>query len=225
MRLEKDLTLPGLVHDLNNVFQALVDAADLLSEDPHWAKVSSAILRSVERGQHISASLAAGEGMSAPFETILADARTFVEDWMMGGRKRGKRSAVRFVCAVEPGIELRHGWAWERVLINLFLNSLRAMPKGGTIRVHARRVGSEIEIKVRDNGTGIAPALLGKLFDPQVSGTGSSGLGLHIVRTIVEQDGGAVRVANANPGAEFVIALPASAAILRRARAARIAGD
>jgi signal transduction histidine kinase len=224
MKLEKDLTLPGLVHDLNNVFQALVDAADLLAEDPRWAKVSSAILRSVERGHHISASLAAGEGMSAPFETILADARTFVEDWMAGGRKRGKRNAIRFVCAVEPGIELRHGWAWERVLINLFLNSLRAMPKGGTIQVSARRAGQEVEIRVRDDGIGISPALLNRLFEPEVSGTGSSGLGLHIVRTIVRQDGGTVRAANTNPGAEFVISLPASA-ILHCARTARIAGD
>ena len=46
MSLATDLTVPCLVHDLNNVFQTLVEAADLLSEDPRWAPVSAAMLRS-----------------------------------------------------------------------------------------------------------------------------------------------------------------------------------
>src|SRR5258708_6630458 len=130
-----------------------------------------------------------------------------------------KKSPLRFSCDVESGIELRRAWAWERVLINLFLNARRAMPKGGCIHVSARRTGGKIEIVIRDEGSGIAPELLDTLFEPHVSGSGSSGLGLHIVATIVRQDGGSVRAANVagGKGAEFRITLPASASVFLRA--------
>jgi adenylate kinase len=76
---------------------------------------------------------------------------------------------IAFACEVEPGIELGGHWAWERVLINLFLNAMRAMPAGGTINVRARRLDGQIEIVVRDEGSGIAPEVLDHLFLPHVS--------------------------------------------------------
>ena len=206
MKTREDLTLSGLVHDLNNVFQTLVDAADLLSADPRYAKLSSAILRSVERGKNIAAGIQAGNRPDTPFEQILANAIAFVEDSVAAGRG----PQISFACEVEPGIELGGHWAWERVLINLFLNAMRAMPAGGTIYIRARRLGRETEILVRDEGSGIAPEVLDRLFLPHVS-TGSGGLGLHIVETIVTQHGGRVRAANRadTHGAEFTITLPA----------------
>ena len=205
MKTREDLTLSGLVHDLNNVFQTLVDAADLLAGDPRYAKLSAAILRSVERGKNIAAGIQSGNGAGTPFEQILANAIAFVEDSVAAGRG----PEISFACDVEPGIELGGHWAWERVLINLFLNAMNAMPAGGTIQVLARRTGDQVEIVVRDEGSGIAPGLLEHLFLPHVS-TGSSGLGLHIVETIVKQDGGYVRAANRSDarGAEFTITLP-----------------
>jgi signal transduction histidine kinase len=208
MKTREDLTLSGLVHDLNNVFQTLVDAADLLAGDPRYAKLSAAILRSVERGKNIAAGIQAGSGAGTPFEQILANAIAFVEDSVAatGGPEIG------FACEVQPGIQLGGHWAWERVLINLFLNAMHAMPAGGTIQVRARQTGGQIEIVVRDEGSGIAPEMLDHLFLPHVS-TGSSGLGLHIVETIVQQDGGCVRAANRSDtqGAEFTITLPSRA--------------
>jgi signal transduction histidine kinase len=208
MKTREDLTLSGLVHDLNNVFQTLVDAADLLAGDPRYAKLSAAILRSVERGKNIAAGIQAGTGEDTPFEQILANAIAFVEDSLEAGRG----PEISFACDVEPGIELGGHWAWERVLINLFLNAMRAMPSGGTIQVSARSTAGHIQIVVRDEGSGIAPGLLERLFQPHVS-TGSSGLGLHIVETIVKEDGGYVRAANRTDarGAEFTITLPVRA--------------
>jgi signal transduction histidine kinase len=205
MKTREDLTLSGLVHDLNNVFQTLVDAADLLSGDPRYVKLSAAILRSVERGKNIASGIQTGGSADTPFEQILANAIAFVEDSVAAGRG----PEIQFACEVEPGIELGGHWAWERVLINLFLNAMRAMPAGGTIQVCARRVTGQIKIVVRDDGSGIAPEVLDHLFLPHVS-TGSGGLGLHIVETIVKQDGGYVRAANRTDaqGAEFTITLP-----------------
>ena len=209
MKTREDLTLSGLVHDLNNVFQTLVDAADLLAGDPRYGKLSAAILRSVERGKNIAAGIQAGTGESTPFEQILANAIAFVED----SKAAGRGPDIRFACDVETGIQLGGHWAWERVLINLFLNAMKAMPGGGTIQVCACTKKGHIEIVVRDEGSGIAPGMLEHLFLPHVttgSSSGSSGLGLHIVETIVKHDGGCVRAANRSDvrGAEFTITLP-----------------
>jgi signal transduction histidine kinase len=201
-----DLTLSCLIHDLNNVFQTLFEAADLLSTDPHWSGLSAAIVRSIERGKGIAGSLQATENSGgAAFETILNNAIAFVEDSLIGGR--GPK--ILFDCDIEPGLELRRKSAWERVLFNLFSNAVRAMPEGGVIHVQARRRMQQIEILVRDDGSGIPLEILDRVFEPSVSTKSSGGLGLHIVETIVKQADGEVRVAN-HPagGAEFTITVP-----------------
>lgn len=207
MENSTDLTLPCLIHDLNNVFQTLVEAADLLSTDQRWAPLSAAILRSVERGRGITTSLQAGDPSAASFESIANNAISFVEDSLIGGRG----PQIRFAVDIEPGIELRRTWAWERVLINLFSNAVRAMPNGGSIHVRARRHQDDIEIVVRDDGPGIVPEILDDIFKPHVSTKGSGGLGLHIVATIVKQEDGEVRASNcvSGRGAEFTIIIPA----------------
>jgi signal transduction histidine kinase len=207
-----DLALPGLIHDLNNVFQTLMDAADTLSGDPRWVHLSAAIFRSVERGREITQSMQAIDQPSAPFETVLENARTLVEDSMLS-RSDPK---IRFDCRIEPDLVLRHAWAWERVLINLFCNAVQAMPQGGTIFVDARRKHNDIQIVVADEGCGIAPELLAVIFDPRVSTKTLGGLGLHVVRSIVKQEAGEVRAANRDGrGAEFTITLPAEPIVTR----------
>jgi signal transduction histidine kinase len=213
-----DLRLPGLVHDLNNVFQTLMDAAELLSLDADRAYLSAAILRSVERGRNLVASIESAEGENASFDSILKGAISFVEDSLLGGGPQ-----IRFKRSIESGIQLRRNWAWERVLINLFSNAVRAMPEGGTIHVSARRAGVQLEIVVSDEGRGIAPEILSGVFRPHVS-TRGSGLGLHIVETIVKQDGGEIRASNRadGRGAEFTILIPCEVPLPETAMAAHV---
>jgi signal transduction histidine kinase len=207
-----DLALPGLIHDLNNVFQTLMDAADTLSGDPRWVHLSAAIFRSVERGREITQSMQAIDQPALPFETVLANARTLVEDSMMS--RPGPK--IQFDCRIEPDLVLRHAWSWERVLINLFCNAVQAMPQGGTIFVGARRQLDDIQIVVADEGSGIAPELLAVIFDPRISTKTLGGLGLHVVHSIVKQEAGEVRAANREGcGAEFTITLPAQPAVSR----------
>lgn len=213
--MDRDSTLPGLVHDLNNIFQTLVAAADQLSEDPRWQPISAAILRSVERGRRVALSLQPTPSPGVPFEVILENAIAFIDDAMLTGRG----PEIRFVREVEPGIHLPGNWAWERVLINLFLNAMRAMPQGGQIQIEARRFedcvsGSQACIVVRDSGCGIPIEILDHMFEPGVStkngeGRSGGGVGLQVVESIVSQAGGSVRAANRaqKKGAEFTITL------------------
>ena len=207
-----ELALPGLIHDLNNVFQTLMDAADTLSEDPQWWPLSAAIFRSIERGREITLSMQTIDRVSAPFETVLRNARALVDDSMT--LRHGP--PIRFVLNVEPALVLHNAWAWERVLINLFCNAVQAMPRGGSIFVDACRKGEDIEIVVADDGPGIPPELLAVIFDPHVSTKAQGGLGLHIVHSIVTQEAGEVRVSNRQgAGAEFTITLPSEPMLSR----------
>lgn len=83
----------------------------------------------------------------------------------------------------------------HQVLLNLGLNALKAMPRGGAVSIRSRRSGEWIEIFVRDIGIGIAPELFDRIFEKGFSSGGeSSGLGLAVCRQIAEQHGGSITV-------------------------------
>jgi signal transduction histidine kinase len=100
------------------------------------------------------------------------------------------------------------------VLVNLFLNALDAMPRGGRLEVAlSRPAGDDVVVTVADTGAGIAPTMTDRIFTPFASGkpTGT-GLGLSISRRIVEDHGGRITAANRPPGqggACFTVTLPA----------------
>src|SRR4051794_37369438 len=79
---KSDLKLDGLVHDLNNVFQTLAEAADLVGSDPTWTSVSAIMLRSVEQGHRIVTSILEQEIKPVPFEDLSARAAVFSQDCM-----------------------------------------------------------------------------------------------------------------------------------------------
>ncbi len=96
------------------------------------------------------------------------------------------------------------------VLVNLLLNALDAMPQGGRLEVRAEAAGDVAQLRVADNGPGIAPAVAARLFTPFVSTkpTGT-GLGLSVSRRVVEENGGAIRADNRpEGGAVFTVTLP-----------------
>ena len=94
-------------------------------------------------------------------------------------------------------------------------NALRHTPDGGRIALAAARAGHEVVLSVSDTGAGIAPEHLPHVFDrfykvdpSRPGGAAGSGLGLSIVKAIVERHGGTVGVASAPGHTVFTIALP-----------------
>jgi signal transduction histidine kinase len=107
-----------------------------------------------------------------------------------------------------------------QVAVNLLNNAAKYTDEGGEIHVAAGREGGEAVLRVRDTGTGIAPGLLGQVFDlyKQADGVGTRaqgglGIGLALARRLVELHGGTVTAHSEGPGrgSEFVVRLPALA--------------
>ncbi|MGE0594072.1 MAG: ATP-binding protein [Vicinamibacterales bacterium] len=121
-----------------------------------------------------------------------------------------------------------------QVVTNLLTNAARYSAPGSPIALSAATDGAgRVEIRVRDRGVGILPEMRERIFDPfvqQAQGAerrhGGLGLGLTIVRSLVEQHGGAVRVESPGPdqGSVFIVTLPAAAALNARGRLARGTG-
>jgi signal transduction histidine kinase len=106
----------------------------------------------------------------------------------------------------------------EQVLANLFRNAAKYTEPGGRIEVAVLHSGGEMVVRVRDNGVGISPDLLPRVFDLFAQGEqsldrsgGGLGIGLTLVRSLVEMHGGRVEAQSdgAGKGSEFVVRLPA----------------
>ncbi len=100
----------------------------------------------------------------------------------------------------------------NQVFMNLLVNAGQAIPEKGEIRIRTRASDGHIEIRIQDTGTGISPENLKKIFDPFFTtkeiGKGT-GLGLHVVHSIVEKHKGTIDVASeVGKGTTFTISLP-----------------
>ena len=106
----------------------------------------------------------------------------------------------------------------EQILANLLNNAAKYTMPGGQIRVTAAVEGGEAVVRVRDNGIGVPPDVLERVFEPFVQSEGSLarsegglGIGLTLVRSLVEMHGGSVEAHSPGlgQGSEFVVRLPA----------------
>lgn len=206
--LDPDLTHECLIHDLNNVFETITEAAELLSADRHWRTLAATLQRSVARGKRLVGAI---PDHTPDLATILDDSIQSARDFCITARK----PQIEFKLKLAPAISLPgSAKEWERVFANLFLNAAQAFRKPGHIEIAAEKTDEGLKIMILDNGPGIPAEILPRIFRPNVStkpgSARRSGLGLHIVASIVKRYGGKVSAANRDirSGAVFTISLP-----------------
>jgi signal transduction histidine kinase len=145
--------------------------------------------------------------------------RTFIDEAVEALRPTAQARQIRVTQAIESGLKDVYGdpARLRQIVWNLLSNAIKFSPTGGRVRINARRVGSSLELSVKDNGQGIAAEFLPYVFDRfrQADMTttrthGGLGLGLAIVRQLVELHSGTVRVASGGVGrgATFTVTLP-----------------
>jgi signal transduction histidine kinase len=215
----------GVFHELNNALTPIVAYAKLGLRNPDPAyreRALKQIVESAERATTISRGMLGLARLgTASVERQPVELSQLVQEVVLLVGKDLAKHRVRLEVKVVDSPRARVEPAQiQQVLINLLINARQAMPQGGVVRlrVAADATGRRVELSVTDNGVGIAPADLRRIFEPfystkngpDTAGQGGTGLGLSICRDIIEAHHGRLR-AESRPGqgSTFTIILPA----------------
>ncbi|MGH9677955.1 MAG: two-component system sensor histidine kinase NtrB, partial [Candidatus Acidiferrum sp.] len=218
----------GIAHDFNNMLTVILNLAehsrDALPEDH---AVRADLRRIVEAGEHASSLatqlLACGRLRRGPPGVISLNR---LAHRTLDLLRASLPNSIRVESSLE-GPDLRveaDETQLQQVLMNLLLNAREAMPSGGQLRVCAEEVAAPspsqaktatnnwVRLTVDDSGEGMGEEVIQKIFDPFfTTKERGTGLGLTVVRQIIENYGGRVTVSSqAGTGARFEIWLPRS---------------
>jgi signal transduction histidine kinase len=208
-------TASAIGHELRTALAVIRKAIDALKlradlSDPRAAKQIDAVENQVRLGNRLLSDLLEFARPRSP-SLKPDDVNPLIED-VVGAL--GLPRAIRVetaLAATLPPVALDAD-KMRQVLSNLILNASDAMPEGGTLKVATRRVGERVVVEIRDDGAGMALEVHRRLFEPFFSTKARGmGLGLSIVKKIVDAHGGDVQVESA-PGRGTIVtfSLPAA---------------
>jgi signal transduction histidine kinase/CheY-like chemotaxis protein len=223
----KDEFLAMLAHELRNPLAAIVASTQLLGAggngDPARRERALAILerQALHMARLTDDLLDVSRFTRGKIELRRApvELAQLVRQVASGFDGQVERGGYLFAVEVPPGeLWLDADTArLEQVVSNLVANALKFTPPGGKIGISLRREGDEALLEVRDSGVGIEPDFLPRIFDlfaqddrSLARSAGGLGIGLTLVRTLVELHGGKVRAASGGPGqgSRFTVRLP-----------------
>jgi signal transduction histidine kinase len=212
--------LAGVAHEVRNPLAAIQAAAQFLKNElageQALAPPLDIIARQVERLRVLMEDLL---HLGRPFEHLAVASESLrdvvaraVDAWRHNVKNRGHEVKVD---APEPGpLHARvDAGRIEQVIVNLLDNAAQHSPKGGAIAVSLARADGFVRLRVTDQGAGIPAGALPHVFEPFfTTREGGTGLGLSVVKGIVDGHGGAISVWNnePGPGASVEVRLPAS---------------
>lgn len=211
-----------VAHDLRAPLGVIQGNAWLLADLPQLAdddrSVAREILDAIQRMRSlIDVVLDVGRiemGIAAEFEQV--ELERVLRMVLAAHEAPARRKDIALALELSGALPPVHGSAirLEQAIANLLGNALKFTPAGGSVRVRAAHAGDWLSVEVEDSGPGIAPALHGQLFR-KFSTLGEhrehegNGLGLAIVRTLVEAHGGRVSVeSEVGRGSVFGFRLP-----------------
>jgi len=214
-----------LSHELRTPLTAITGWIQILKDRPSADELREGI-EIIERNVRVQAQLIDDlldmsriESGKILLDIQRLDLATVVSAAVDSVRPTAETKGVRLTSAFSSveGIVMGDKHRLQQVVWNLLTNATKFTPKGGRIHVTLERANSHIEIAVADSGMGIAPDFLDHIFErfsqADASTTrrhGGLGLGLSIVKHLVELQGGTVRARSAgrDKGATFVVCLP-----------------
>lgn len=197
----------GIAHEINNPLEGMSNYLGLLREDVAAGNTEGAreLLDRVREGLNRAASvtrqvLTLSEPGDARREPV--DLREVLEDTLRFVRSNPafQNIDIRFD---RPGQRLEvlgNRTLLGQLFLNLVLNACQVQPEGGRVELAGRRAGQCAHITVEDEGPGISPEALSRVFEPFYSERGSTGLGLSVCHGIVVQHGGEIRARNRPQG-------------------------
>ena len=224
----KDVFLATLSHELRTPLTAILGWARVLRDSETDAESARHGLEVIERNaeaQHqlIRDLLDVSRIISGKLQlkTRQVGLAPIVEAALDSMRQAADAKSIRLgVEYDETGLVTGDPDRLQQVIWNLLSNAIKFTPKGGRVGVRVERYGSDVRVRVSDTGQGIAPEFLPHVFERfrQQDGSttrehGGLGLGLAIVRHLVEQHGGRVSAESAGErrGSTFTINLPLAA--------------
>jgi PAS domain S-box-containing protein len=221
----KSTLLARLSHELRTPLNAILGFTQLLlTEAPDDAEVRQRRLEHIHgAGRHLLALIddvltlarpaALGESpalQAVPLDALLADTLPLVEQAATEQAVTLQHRASGLAVRADP-VRLR------QVVLNLLTNAIKYNRPGGRVEIEASPVGAQVALTVRDTGIGMPPAELSSVFEPfrrlqhQHPGVEGMGLGLAVVRSLVERMGGSVSaLSTPGVGSEFQVMLPAA---------------
>lgn len=205
-----------ILHDIRNplaVMKAVSEMLDMHAEDPASVKEDARRLRSeISRMEKLAQEFLDYSRGEIRLDLGVTDAGKLFSRLEDGMGDKLARSKVALECRDEGcGPFVLDEERFLRVLINLAENARKAMPGGGKLSAVARRSGERIEISVSDTGEGMEGEVLQRMFEPfySKSGGGGTGLGMLIVKNIVEAHEGEISVrSERGRGTEITISVP-----------------
>jgi signal transduction histidine kinase/ActR/RegA family two-component response regulator len=214
----------GIAHDLNNTLNVIQLRFALVVQDKeviakHGVRLE-AISRAIEdaaqtvaRVRELGMRRVAGRNESVQLAEIVGQAIDLTTT-SIEGRYLISGKAIRIASCLEADLPKVSGPASElrQVFLNLLLNASDAMPQGGTIRVESEVEQDTVTVRVCDQGTGIAPQNVERIFEPFFSTKGphGTGLGLSLARKVMDTIGGSITATNqaTGDGAVFTLKFP-----------------
>ncbi|HKX62480.1 MAG TPA: ATP-binding protein [Verrucomicrobiae bacterium] len=208
----------AIVHDLKNPLTIIGITAEVACKEetaPEARKASEQrINKQIRRiTGMVNDILEFTKGSGAEMAVALVDYGAHVDSIMEELQPEvARKSIVIELPAAAPRIKLRlNPHRFSRVFYNLILNAVDEMPGGGRITVSFKVSDAEVITEIADTGGGIAPEIIGQLFEPFATHgkTKGTGLGLSITRKIIQEHGGRISARNQEgSGAVFTFALP-----------------
>jgi two-component system, OmpR family, sensor kinase len=195
--------LPGLLgHELRNPLASALTAAMLARDMVDGRDSRAVVLDGVLKDLDCMTSLIDG-WLAMARDQQGTQTRVDVEELLT---KIGESQRVEVVCAPPAFLVMGNVFLLERAIENLCKNARNG---GATkIRIAAQHDGSRVDIHIEDNGRGIDPGDVERIFEVGCSRSGSTGLGLHAVATTVAACRGEVRCVPLPGGTRFTISLP-----------------